>query len=883
MRLRSASRPVGRGTPLWAHLSALVLIPTIGVATLTTVLVRGAVTDAATATSAEAAVRAVAQLDAARSSVEHEIIPVLSIAVLRDPDAVARTGLPAFLVQAQLAGAETAIAQAQEVTDEALASVPAGSVGADVAAQAAAQLAGVRAGSSDQQASPQDTYTQYLAVSDLLMAAQQDAASAAGEEEVSAATDRATRDVELVARLARTASRAIPLFLSTQITISSTDGPALDWRAAWRSYTDARSQMDELAQPELVAAWDGVRTSEALTAMDDVLAAQADQAAATPIPVLEVAALVSRNTERDAALTGLLQTAVGSAQTAAAADHDAADDRRDRTLLAALGVLLAAVFGAALLGRSISRSLRVLAGQADQVSCGELVEVEGGGPREVRTVSTALGSAVASLRRIQAQAAAVAEGDLTSPVLEQPLPGPLGEVVHASVQQIVESVRERERLQFALTHQATHDPLTGLSNRAQARVLVNSALHRAQRSGVMTGLLFVDLDGFKAVNDGFGHASGDAVLQEVARRLQATVRSGDVVCRLGGDEFVVLVEQVAQERDLVELAERIVAVTARPVDVGADRMWIGASVGVAVARDAGTDADVLLAEADAAVYRAKEHGRGRAEVFDAALRAELTARAELEAAITAALRNGEMQLHYQPVLDVASRRLTGYEALIRWNRPGHGMVPPDSFIPTAEATRLICELDRWVLHEATRQLAEWRAADPAAADRTLAVNISGRHLAEAGVVDDVRAALAASGLPAELLIVEVTETVLVDDPAAIDNLAALRALGVSIAIDDFGTGFTSIGQLRSMPVDTLKIDRSFIASTEPGNRELVALIIRAAHTFGLTVVAEGVEEPDQLELLRADACDLVQGYLLSRPLPAAAAAAFRDGAHAPAR
>ncbi|WP_269175235.1 putative bifunctional diguanylate cyclase/phosphodiesterase [Modestobacter sp. VKM Ac-2986] len=848
---------------------------------LTTVLVRGAVAEADAATGAEAAVSAVAQLEAARSSVEHEIIPVLSIAVLRDPAAVALTGLPTFLVRAQLADAQGALTQAQQVTDAAIASVPAGSVGAEVAERAAVELAAVRSGASDQQASPMDTYTRYLAVSDMLMAAQRDAASAAGAHDVSAGTDRATRDVELVARLARTASRAIPLFLSTQTTVSGTEGPDLDWRATWRSYTDARAQMDELAQPALVSAWDDVRTSEALTAVDDVLAAQADDAAAAPISILQVAALVSRNTDRDAALAGLLQTAVGSAQAAAAADHDAADGRRDRTLLAALGVLLAATLGAALLGRSISRSLRVLAGQADRVSRGELVEVEGGGPREVRTVSTALGSAVASLRRIQAQSAAVAGGDLTSPVLEEPLPGPLGEVVHASVQQIVESVRERERLQFALTHQATHDPLTGLSNRAQARVLVNSALHRAQRSGGMTGLLFVDLDGFKSVNDGFGHAHGDAVLQEVARRLLATVRSGDVVCRLGGDEFVVLVEQVAEERDLVELAERIVAVTARAIDVGADQVWIGASVGVAVARDAGTDADLLFAEADAAAYRAKGHGRGRAEVFDEALRAELSARAELESAITSALRNGEMQLHYQPVLDVATSRLTGYEALIRWNRPGHGMVPPDSFIPTAEATRLICELDRWVLNEATRQLAQWRAEDPTAADRTLAVNISGRHLAEAGVVDDVLAALAASGFPAELLIVEVTETVLVDDPAAISNLAVLRSHGVSIAIDDFGTGFTSIGQLRSMPVDTLKIDRSFIASAEAGNRELVALIIRAAHTFGLTVVAEGVEEVDQLELLRADACDLVQGYLLSRPLPAAAVSSFRDGAHAP--
>jgi EAL domain-containing protein (putative c-di-GMP-specific phosphodiesterase class I) len=236
-----------------------------------------------------------------------------------------------------------------------------------------------------------------------------------------------------------------------------------------------------------------------------------------------------------------------------------------------------------------------------------------------------------------------------------------------------------------------------------------------------------------------------------------------------------------------------------------------------------------------------------------------------------------MQLHYQPVVDVASDRLIGYEALIRWQRPGHGMVPPDAFIPVAEGSRLICDLDRWVLAEATRQLAEWRAGEPAVPGQpepTVAVNISGRHLADRRVVQDVADALAASGLPAHLLILEVTETVLVDDPAAIGHLAALRDMGVSIAIDDFGTGYTSIGQLGNMPVDTLKIDRSFIASTDAGHRELVALIIRAAHTFGLTVVAEGVEEPAQLEQLRTDACDHAQGYLLYRPMPAADAGAL---------
>jgi EAL domain-containing protein (putative c-di-GMP-specific phosphodiesterase class I) len=337
------------------------------------------------------------------------------------------------------------------------------------------------------------------------------------------------------------------------------------------------------------------------------------------------------------------------------------------------------------------------------------------------------------------------------------------------------------------------------------------------------------------------------------------------------------VEPVHSEHDLLELADRLIASVSEPIVVGRTPVRIGASVGVAVSRDGSTDADVLFAEADTAAYRAKAHGRGRAEIFDETLRLQLSQRTELEAAISYALANGEMQLHYQPVIDVASDRLTGYEALVRWERPGVGMVPPDDFIPVAEGSRLIGELDRWVLHEATRQLAEWRTEFPVRAgepEPTVAVNISGRHLADRRVVADVADALAASGLPAHLLVLEVTETVLVDDPVAFDHLTELRAMGIGIAIDDFGTGYTSIGQLRNMPVDTLKIDRSFVASTEPGHRELVALMIRAAHTFGLTVVAEGVEEPAQLARLKAQACDQAQGYLLHRPLRAADAGAL---------
>jgi diguanylate cyclase (GGDEF)-like protein len=720
----------------------------------------------------------------------------------------------------------------------------------------------------------------YLQISDDLTDAQEQAVAEASAEDVSVPTFQATRDVQLVAQLTQSASRQMPLFLAAQLAELAAPGTMEDldmlWLPAWQDYTDTQGRMEELSEPALLDAWHEVRDSAVTSQVDGVLAARAGAADPPPLPLLQLIGLVGQNLERDALLTGLLDEAVGTAQSLAAEDRAQASQRRLTTLVLGLTLLAAVATGAFLLGRRVSRSLGVLARQATEISEGSLVEVDVSGPREVRTVSTALDAAVAGLRRIQDQAQAVARGDLDDALLEQPLPGPLGEVVHASVREIVNSVRQREELRDALAHQATHDPLTELPNRAQARALVTAALHRARRSGAMTGLLFLDLDGFKSVNDSNGHATGDAVLRDVAQRLRDAVRPGDVVCRHGGDEFIVLVESVTSERHLVELAERLIASICEPITVDGCTVRIGASVGLTVSRDGGVDAEALFAEADTAAYRAKGKGRGRAEVFDEALRGELQARAELETAIAHAIQHHELELHYQPVVDVATGRIHGYEALVRWNRPDHGMVPPDQFVPVAEGSQLICDLDRWVLREATRQLAVWLGDDSAGGitEPTVAVNISGRHLADLRVVDDVVSALADSGLPAHLLVIEVTETVLVNDPAAMDHLAELRELGVAVAIDDFGTGYTSIGQLGTMPVDTLKIDRSFIASPEPGARELVALMIRAAHTFGLTVVAEGVEDADQLERLRSQSCDLAQGYLLHRPMPSSEAGAL---------
>ncbi len=876
--MRTMARRTRRGLPLWLYVLALVIVPQIGVGLLTTAAVRGQQAEVASARHAEQAVQALARLDAVRHGVEQEIVPSLASWVVEDPATAQRLNVGEAIVAAVAVQMRQATADSRAATDAAVAALPASSAGSEPVLRALEQLSRLRADiDAHDGIEVEDVYFAHVEVSNTLAQAQDQAAAAATSGEVPAATMRATRDVEITAALAQASARVFPLFLAAQLDAGDlTIGSRLAGESAWLAYQDAQRRMSDLSQPALVAAWERTRATQLMTRVDGLLAAQA-AGTLTRLTVAELLPLMSEGPEHDSLLNDLVADAVTNARALAAADAARAHEELVTTLQLGVGILVVGGGAATYVGLRLGRALGGLAEQAGRVSEGRLVDVAVAGPREVRTVSAALGSTVASLRRVQDQAAAVARGDLDDAVLDQPLPGPLGEVVHASVQQMVTSVRQREELQVALAHRATHDPLTELPNRAQAVAAVEGALHRAQRSGGTTGLLFVDLDGFKVVNDRYGHACGDEVLRTTAARMLSAVRTGDTVCRLGGDEFVVLVEQVDDERELVQLAERLVALVSVPVDSGGVEVRIGASIGVAVSRDGGTDADVFFAEADTAAYRAKAHGRGRAEVFDDDLRRQLTARAETEAAIAAGLAAGEMRLCYQPVHEVAGGAVTGFEALVRWHRPGVGPVPPDQFVPVAEASTLICDIDRWVLGEATRQLAEWRAAAPPAAGRpepTVAVNISGRHLAEPRVVRDVVDALAASGLPASLLVLEVTETVLVSDPAAYDHLATLREMGVGIAIDDFGTGYTSIGQLRHMPVDTLKIDRSFIGSTDPGHEELVALMVRAAHTFGLTVVAEGVEEPEQLARLRAEGCDHAQGYLLHRPLPAEEAGAL---------
>ncbi|WP_332642803.1 putative bifunctional diguanylate cyclase/phosphodiesterase [Aeromicrobium sp.] len=438
-----------------------------------------------------------------------------------------------------------------------------------------------------------------------------------------------------------------------------------------------------------------------------------------------------------------------------------------------------------------------------------------------------------------------------------------------AIREVVATASQRDQLQGVLSHEVAHDPLTGLDNRASVLAQIEAALHRGQRAGTQSALLFVDLDRFKAVNDKFGHRVGDIVLSETARRMRECVRGGDTVGRLGGDEFVVLLELLSSETEAVDLADRIVESLARPFTVGGVTITVGASIGIAYSMDAGTNATQLLHEADVACYCAKAAGRGQSHVFGDALRRELNEQSALETALGLALTNGEFALFYQPVVAIDSGVVEGYEALIRWNRPGLGPQQPDTFIPVAEKSDLICEIDRWGLQEATHQLARWTDEEPDRyADLTVAVNISGRHLTDAGIVSDVTSALASSGLAAHRLVLEITESVLIDVPAATTHLVALRKIGVLISIDDFGTGYTSIAQLQRLPADVLKIDREFVTATTAASRDLLMLMVNAAHSCGLVVVAEGVETVDQLEALRGLSVDLVQGFLFSHPQPA---------------
>jgi diguanylate cyclase (GGDEF)-like protein len=551
--------------------------------------------------------------------------------------------------------------------------------------------------------------------------------------------------------------------------------------------------------------------------------------------------------------------------------RDAASTMRTTMIILLLSFLVVVAF-ALWVSRSIRHPLRDLAGNADAITEGRLDvhEVTARGPREIRVVIRAFNELVSNLRLLEAKSLALAGLDLAHPALSAPLPGRLGGAIDASVRALATSVSERDELGRQLAFDATHDTLTGLPNRAAATTALEGALPRARRAGTPVSVLFIDLDGFKRVNDTHGHQVGDQLLNTVAARMQEVAREGDTLARLGGDEFVIIAENT-DAAGAAALGERIIAAVDAPILLDGLQLNVGASVGVTAALDAHESAAEVLRQADLALYRAKDAGRGRVALFDAFLQSELDQRNDVEQALQATLHRGgdELELHYQPVIDSASGRLTSTEALVRWNRPGHGQLAPAAFIPIAELSNLIVELDAWVLRTATVQGAVWQQA-PHQPKLTLAVNISGRHLLSGQLVQHVFAALQSSGFPAANLVLEVTETVLITDlPSVSGHLDALRAAGIQIAIDDFGTGFTSLAALRALPVDIIKVDRSFVGQIDhAATRSLVNMVTQLGHELGVTIIAEGIETDAQRDTLHELGADQLQGFLISRPVTA---------------
>ena len=434
----------------------------------------------------------------------------------------------------------------------------------------------------------------------------------------------------------------------------------------------------------------------------------------------------------------------------------------------------------------------------------------------------------------------------------------------------VHDITERKTFERRLEHQALHDPLTSLPNRALLLDRLRHALARGRRDRSSIALLFVDLDRFKAVNDSLGHDAGDRVLIGVADRLPGVLRPGDTVARLGGDEFVVLCEDVRSKDDVTVIADRILASLSQPFALAGGEAYISCSIGIALASADGRDAEELLGDADMAMYRAKERGKGVYDVFDETMRAQLVQRLSSERALRRALDGSALHVVYQPIVDLSTTQMVGVEALVRWDDPDRGPVSPLEFIPLAEETGLIGLVGHTVLREACRHLAKWQHRLPADTSFTMAVNLSIRQLEQPRFVDDLAAVLADAGVAPASLTLEITETVFTQDAEAIiRRLWAVRELGVGLALDDFGTGYSSLDRLRDMPVQKLKIDKSFIdeVDTRPGGTALLAAIIAMAHSLGLSAVAEGVEHEAQLANLGRLGCDEVQGYLLSRPVP----------------
>ena len=450
-----------------------------------------------------------------------------------------------------------------------------------------------------------------------------------------------------------------------------------------------------------------------------------------------------------------------------------------------------------------------------------------------------------------------------------PLRDDAGDITHWLAGQ--RDITKRKSLEESLRYQALHDPLTGLPNRLLFMDRLEHALSLASRQTRLIMVLFVDLDDFKVVNDSLGHEAGDTLLVAVAKRLEACLRPEDTVARFGGDEFAVLLEDITVTSDAYRAAERIVEGLRKPFVIEGREISISPSIGIVSATSSHDRPKDLLRKADIAMYVAKGKGKARYEVFDSTMNVRALERLELENDLRRAIERGELRVHYQPKVLVGTGKIVGTEALVRWEHPERGLLPPVAFIPIAEETDLIVPLGRWVLTEACRQTREWQELYPSDSPWVVCVNLSGRQLRHPELVKDVGRALQETGLEPENLDLEITESVLIEDQLSnLTTLRELKRLGVKLIIDDFGTDYSSLSYLKRLPADFLKIDRSFIGGLgeDPKDEGIVSAVIDLARVLGLEEIAEGVETTEQAAYLRELGCRFAQGYLFSKPLPA---------------
>lgn len=439
-------------------------------------------------------------------------------------------------------------------------------------------------------------------------------------------------------------------------------------------------------------------------------------------------------------------------------------------------------------------------------------------------------------------------------------------------------ISERKRVEEQLLHDAFHDGLTGLANRALFMDHLRMTIERCKsRHSNHYAVLFLDFDRFKVINDSLGHAEGDELLKQIARRLGCLTRTGDLLARLGGDEFVILLSEMLEVSDATNVAERIQQDLTQPFDLGGNEVFISASIGIALSTDGHKRAEDMLRDADIAMYRAKAKGKARYQVFNRTIRDQATTRLQFETEMRQAIERNEFEMHYQPIINLETRTPSGFEALVRWQHPVRGMISPDDFIPAAEESGLILPLGRWIITESCRQMREWHVDNPSATHLAVNVNLSCKQFLQSDLTEQVEESLRFTGLAARFLKLEITESYLIDNSEkAVKTMNRLRELGVEISLDDFGTGYSSLSYLHRLPVNSLKIDRSFISrmTDSEENYEIVRTIIKLAQNLKMQVVAEGIETADQLAHLNRLHCGFGQGYFFSKPLDSNRATAF---------